>query len=199
MTKLVVVVLPLICSLLVIFQGCASTRSNFVPVTPDTSSPNHITTTASPWSATPGETTTTSPGSPSDDTSSSSPTTRTTPTTDNTPYTCDSATAAIVGTYRGPFDGSSTQGVSLQFSQFKKIGVMAGSYDSTSFSYSNIYYEFVSGQSWFSLRPFDDSDDLLRLFNLQSMDQVRVYISHQCQPIRIDFGSTTSANLAKDV
>ncbi|EER03201.1 hypothetical protein Pmar_PMAR019978, partial [Perkinsus marinus ATCC 50983] len=70
MTKLVVVVLPLICSLLVIFQGCASTRSNFVPVTPDTSSPNHITTTASPWSATPGETTTTSPGSPSDDTSS---------------------------------------------------------------------------------------------------------------------------------
>ncbi|KAF4662273.1 hypothetical protein FOZ61_002604 [Perkinsus olseni] len=138
----------------------------------------------------------TSPGSSS---GSSSPTTRTTPTPDNTPYTCDAATPAVVGTYRGSFEGSSTQGVSLQFAQPKKIGVMAGSYDSSSFSYSNIYYEFVSGQSWFSLRPFDDSNELLSLFNLQSMDQVRVYINHQCQPIRIDFGSTASAPLAKEV
>ncbi|KAF4749246.1 hypothetical protein FOZ62_021410, partial [Perkinsus olseni] len=187
-----------------------------------------------PGSTTPGDDQgpSTSPGSSS---GSSSPTTRTTPTPDNTPYTCDAATPAVVGTYRGSFEGSSTQGVSLQFAQPKKIGVMAvdkkmslflpafegkpvlfylrsitkssyikwtvstGSYDSSSFSYSNIYYEFVSGQPWFSLRPFDDSNELLSLFNLQSMDQVRVYINHQCQPIRIDFGSTTSAPLAKEV
>ncbi|EER00089.1 hypothetical protein Pmar_PMAR024569 [Perkinsus marinus ATCC 50983] len=91
----------------------------------------------------------------------------------DTPYTCDASTPAIVGTYRGAFDGSSsTQEISLQFAQPKKIGVMAGSYAGTSFSYSNIYYEFVSGQSWFGLRPFADSEALLTLFKLQSMDQL---------------------------
>ncbi|KAF4688796.1 hypothetical protein FOZ60_002385 [Perkinsus olseni] len=163
-----VILLPLLPSLLLfLFQGCATTRSNFTPITPSGGS--------------------------------NSSTTRTTPTPDNPPYTCDAATPAVVGTYRGSFEGSSTQGVSLQFAQPKKIGVMAGSFNSSSFSYSNIYYEFVSGQPWFSLRPFDDSKNLLALFNLQSMDQVRVYINHQCQPIRIDFGSTTSAPLAKEV
>ncbi|KAF4709757.1 hypothetical protein FOZ63_027864 [Perkinsus olseni] len=159
-----VIFISLLSSLLLcFFQGCATTRSNFTPITPSRGS--------------------------------NSPT----PTPDNPPYTCDAATPAVAGTYRGSFEGSSTQDVSLQFAQPKKIGVMAGSYDSSSFSYSNIYYEFVSGQPWFSLRPFHDSKKLLALFNLQSMDQVRVYINHQCQPIRIDFGSTTSAPLAKEV
>lgn len=76
---------------------------------------------------------------------------------------------------------------------------LPGSYAGTSFSYSNIYYEFVSGQSWFGLRPFADSEALLTLFKLQSMDQVRVDINHQCQPVRISFGSTATAPLSKVV
>mmetsp|Transcript_6398 Transcript_6398/g.7142 ORF Transcript_6398/g.7142 Transcript_6398/m.7142 type:complete len:228 (+) Transcript_6398:3-686(+) len=192
-------------SITLFFNGCASTRSNFVPITPasPTNGPNGSTT--DPWAptTTPGDDTTTrttaKPGSSSTETGNSPTTQTTTSTPDNTPYTCDSATPAIVGTYGGSFSGQANQGISLQFAQPKKIGVMAGSYNSAAFSYSNIYYEFVSGQSWFSLRPFDHSQDLLSLFNLQSMEQVRVYISHQCEPVRIDFGSTASASLSKEV
>ncbi|KAF4709756.1 hypothetical protein FOZ63_027863 [Perkinsus olseni] len=120
-----VILLPLLSSLfLFLFQGCASTRSNFTPITPSDSPFSTTPSTPYPGSTTPGDDQgpSTSPGSSS---GSSSPTTRTTPTPDNTPYTCDAATPAVVGTYRGSFEGSSTQGVSLQFAQPKKIGVMA--------------------------------------------------------------------------
>ncbi|KAF4658311.1 hypothetical protein FOL47_008022 [Perkinsus chesapeaki] len=144
-------------------MGCSNTRSNFKPVPPGGS-------TASP----------TGPQT----TGAVRPT--------GGPFTCDTSSPTITGTYSGNFQGRSSQErITLQFdSQAKKINSMTGFFDGEQFSYSNIYYEFVAGQSWFSLRTFSGTADLLKLFKLNNMDQVRITITRACLPSDIAFGDT---------
>mmetsp|Transcript_16562 Transcript_16562/g.14055 ORF Transcript_16562/g.14055 Transcript_16562/m.14055 type:complete len:88 (+) Transcript_16562:410-673(+) len=65
--------------------------------------------------------------------------------------------------------------------------------------YGNIYYEFVSGQTWFGLRTFSKTADLLERFGLDNMDQVRVSITTACLPSGITFSDKASASLTKVV